>query len=295
MVVASRKKQSWFGASALHSSSMSSAPPRLSVGSVPYLVGRPLDFELEHEPRIDFVRQVPAQLVAGLRTGELDVALVSSIELFRQPGYRYLERLAVSGRGFVGSVQLFLRKPIEAVRRVALDPASRTAATLVQVLLADRPEGPIEFIDVKPETDPRAVEADGWLRIGDAALREYLTEDLPVYNPSQEWTRSTGLPFVFAPWIVRPGVPIEDFLDVFTTAYERGRERIDDLARAASVQWHVATEACQHYLAEECIYDLEEDMHASLLAFRDRAAPLGLCDAGFEPEPIRLPSLTCPG
>ena len=71
----------------------------LRVGTVPYLVGRPLDEALEDEPGIDVVRAVPAELVRGLRDGSLDVALVSSIELFRRPGYRYLDGLAVSGEG----------------------------------------------------------------------------------------------------------------------------------------------------------------------------------------------------
>src|SRR5260221_610702 len=77
----------------------------LRVGSVPYLVGRPLDCELENEPGISLSRRVPAELVRGLRSGELDVALVSSIELFRRAGYRYLDGLAVSGEGSVASVR----------------------------------------------------------------------------------------------------------------------------------------------------------------------------------------------
>src|SRR5690242_8418883 len=108
----------------------------LKVGTVPYLVGRPLDCELEREPGFEVARRVPAELVRGLRSGELDVALVSSVELFRRPGYRYVDHVAVSGEGDVASVQVFLRKPIEEVERVALDPASQAAATLTRVLLS---------------------------------------------------------------------------------------------------------------------------------------------------------------
>ena len=95
----------------------------LRVGSVPYLVGRPLDDGLERESGIECSRRVPSELVEGLRSGALDVALVSSIELFRQPGYRYLDVLAIAGRGHVGSVQLFLRRPLAQVRTIALEPA----------------------------------------------------------------------------------------------------------------------------------------------------------------------------
>ncbi len=270
---------------------------RLAVGSVPYLVGRPLDLGLEHEPGLDFRREVPAKLVEGLRSGALDVALVSSIELFRRPGYRYLDGVAVAGAGFVGSVQVFLRRPIEAVRSVALDPASRTAQALVRTLLEDRPAsdghagGPPAFIEVPEGTDPRAVEADAWLRIGDAALRETVAERLPAWNPSREWTRRTGLPFVFAAWIVAPGADIEPHLDAFRAAYARNRTARRALADEAAREWGLPVAACREYLEVECLYEPGAAMRAALRAFRDGGARAGVCDGALDPEPIALGAL----
>src|SRR6185503_20179866 len=97
----------------------------LRLGTVPYRVARPLDDGLERDPSVELVRDVPARLIASLRAGALDVALVSAVELFRQPGYRFLDGWAVAGRGRVSSVQVFLRRPVESVESVALDPASR--------------------------------------------------------------------------------------------------------------------------------------------------------------------------
>lgn len=267
-----------------------SAP--LRVGSVPYLVGRPVDAGLEHEPGITFVREVPARLVEGLREGRLDVACVSSIELFRRPDYRYLDGVAVVGRGFVGSVQVFLRRPIDDVRRLALDPSSRAAAALVRVLLAERTLGAPEYLEVPTGADPRAADADAWLRIGDAALREHLTDEAhPVYNPSEEWTRRTGLPFVFALWIVRPGVDVRPHLGAFARARARGAASTDTLAREAAAAWQLPVEACRRYLAEECSYQPHgAEMAAALAAFQERSAALDLCLADASPEPIELPT-----
>jgi len=267
---------------------MSPAPP-LRVGSVPYLVGRPLDSGLGEEPGIELCHDVPAKLIEALRAGELDVALVSSIELFRRPGYRYIDGIAVAGRGTVGSVQVFLRKPLEEIASVALDPASRAARALVQVLLSSRESGAPEFIEVPSGADPRAAEADAWLRIGDAALRESLADDaLPVFNPSAAWTERNELPFVFAPWIVAPTAPIEAHLPAFVRARARGAARIASLAREASAVWHVSEEACLHYLTEECLYDLGDEMAPAMHAFRDAAAALGLCEGELDPRPVPL-------
>jgi len=263
----------------------------LRVGSVPYLVGRPLDEGLHQEPDVELSHDVPARLVERLRAGEVDVALVSSIELFRAPGYRYLDGLAVAGRGHVGSVQLFLDGParIEDVRSVALDPASRTARTLTRVLLTE--DAP-EFHEVPAGEDPRAAGCDAWLRIGDVALREHLDEGLPRWNPSETWAEVTGLPFVFAPWIVRPGVDLSPYAEAFLRAAEHGRTRLHTLAVEAAATWSLTAEDCLRYLAEECTYVLgEQEQRRSLLEFRDRAAALGLCDGGLAPTPIPLGEL----
>ncbi len=263
----------------------------LRVGTVPYLVGRPLDSGLAEEPGIELVHDVPAKLVERLRAGDLDVALVSSIELFRRPGYRYLDGLAVAGRGYVGSVQLFLEgtRTIEEVNEVALDPASRTARTLVRVLLADRPGGPPAFREVPVGEDPRAVGADAWLRIGDAALREHLDEGIPCWNPSEQWARTTGLPFVFAPWIVREGVEIAPYAEAFRRSAERGGARIASLAAEAARAWSLPQERCQAYLGQECRFEWAgEELRESLTAFRDRAAALDLCRADLDPASIAL-------
>lgn len=258
----------------------------LRVGSVPYLVGRPLDDGLEREPGIEYSRRVPAELVEGLRSGALDVALVSSIELFRQPGYRYLAGLAIAGRGAVDSVQLFLRKPVAELATIALDPASRTAAALLQVLLAGQP---VRFEECARGVDPRSAPADAWLRIGDAALRETLAPDAPhVFNPSQAWCARTRLPFVFAAWIVRPGVELTSAqLSAFARARARGALRVAEFARAAALEWQLAEADCLRYLREQCAYELApEEMRRALFAFRDGAAPLGLARAELAPQAI---------
>ncbi len=259
----------------------------LRVGSVPYLVGRPMDLGLEAAPGISLEYAVPAVLIERLRRGELDVALVSSIELFRRPGYRFLNGIGVAGRGVVSSVQLFLRKAIQEVNSIALDPSSRTARTLTRVLLSQDPAP--EFVEVASGEDPRALDCDAWLRIGDPALRECHAEGVPSWNPSENWTTETGLPFVFAPWIVAPGVDMTPYLSAFREAHRRGQAAATTLADEAARAWKLPVSVCQHYLLKECLYELDSvEMSNALLAFRDRAAGLDLCDGGIHPAGIPL-------
>ena len=272
----------------------------LRVGSVPYLVGRPLDSGLEDEPGIDFGYAVPSALVEGLRAGTLDVALVSSIELFRRPGYGFLDGLAVAGDAGVSSVQVFLRRSVAEVRSVALDPASRTAATLTQIVWPARrraaeDEGRLSagerprFVPLQPGDDPVRARTDAYLVIGDEALREtYAPNAPPTFNPSEHWARRTGLPFVFAVWIVRPGVDLAPWTGAFLRARARGASRIEELAALGARQWDLPLDAVRRYLLEECSYEPGAHLEPSLLAFRDGAAALGLAEGDLRPHRIPL-------
>jgi chorismate dehydratase len=272
----------------------------LRVGSVPYLVARPIDGGLGDEPEIELSHALPARLVEQLRAGEVDVALVSSIELFRREGYGYLSGSAIMGQGFVASVQVFLRRPVEELRTVALDPASRTAQALTRVTLIERArrEGRSEprFIEVELDVDPQEVEADAWLRIGDPALRAYLAKDCPpLFNPSEAWCEPRRLPFVFAAWIVRPGIELTDEQRAaFARARERGQRNLDQLSREASRSWDLPLGPCRRYLGAECRYAPGQELSAALLAFRDAAGALGLCRADLTPRSIPIPSAPCP-
>ena len=265
--------------------------PRLRVGSIPYLVSRPLTLGLEQDERVEVVRDVPARLIERLRAGTVDVALVSSIELFRRDGYSYIAGPAVAGRGYVASVQVFLRREVGELRSIVLDPSSRAAQALTRVTLAGREPG-VEFLELPIGADPRAaareLDAGGWLRIGDRALIETLESGAPrTFNPSQAWAHDTGLPFVFAVWIVRPGLELTpEEVGAFLAARARGTAAIERLACEAAETWGLPLEPCRAYLREECLYDPGEMLAPALLAFRERAAKLGLCRADLTPRAI---------
>lgn len=272
---------------------VSATPPATSntlrVGTVPYLVARPLDWGLEEEPGITLTRAVPSTLVDSLRSGALDVALVSSIELFRQPGYSYLPSLAVAAFGHISSVLMFHERPLNELRSIALDPASRAARALLQVVLTERGVKP-DWVDVSAEDDPRAAGCDGWLRIGDNALREGADPTTPdAFCPSLAWQELTGLPFPFAVWIVRPGVDLSPHMDAFRRARARGAEALSSLVSLGAETWGLEHEYVHRYLVEESHYELGEVLPRTLIEFRDRAAEIGLCEPHFDPKPIELP------
>ncbi|HEU5323904.1 MAG TPA: menaquinone biosynthesis protein, partial [Methylomirabilota bacterium] len=180
---------------------MKKAPVRLGV--VSYLNAEPLVFGLEKDPAFELRRDVPSRVAERLHAGEIDLGLIPSIE-YARGDYAVVPGIAIASRGPVRSVRLLLRRPLEHVRRVALDRSSRASQALLKVLLRERLGRQPEYVEMPPDPAPMLASADAALLIGDPAL--YL--DLPgdALDLGEEWTRLTSLPFVYAFWAGRPGV-----------------------------------------------------------------------------------------
>src|SRR5690242_10706969 len=110
----------------------------IRVGAVSYLNAKPLYYRLtEIAPGVSLSMDVPSRLAEQLGRGELDVALIPSIEYFRgaSQGYEILPGFAIAARGAVRSVKLFSHVPFGQIRRLSLDAGSRTSQALARVWL----------------------------------------------------------------------------------------------------------------------------------------------------------------
>ncbi len=262
------------------------------IGGVPYGVGAPLLAGLPHAAGreadsptrvttaregggVQFVSDLPSRLIAQLRAGELDAALVSSIEAFRRPGYRVASDLGICCRGAVHSVRAFRRPGATHIRRVALDTASETSVALLRLLLHHRLGAEqVEFERISATLQPAELDHDLVLLIGDCGLRAD-PGDREVLDLGELWQAWTGLPFVFALWLIAPDANAAEILPLLQQARERGRplDRSDGTGGAV-------------------YYDLGPAESRGLQRFRDEAVALGLAEHGIEPEFLALPAAT---
>lgn len=197
--------------------------PRLRIGGVPYGVGEPLVRGLAATPGVDLVRAVPSQLIAALRAGELEAALVSSVEAFRTPGYTALADLGIACRSEAKSVRAF-RRP-GPIRRAGVDAGSETSVALLRILLAHRLDSPAcTFERVEPTLDADAYPHDVVLLIGDCGLRA-TTREREVIDLGAAWQAWTGLPFVFALWLIAPHADRAAVADCLRSAAGTGELR----------------------------------------------------------------------
>lgn len=254
---------------------------KLRVGAVSYLNSKPLIEGLAELLRGgELLLDYPSRLADDLANGLLDAALIPSVECLRNPKYCVVSDACVATRGPVLSVKLFSRVTPARIRRLALDEGSRTSATLVRILLAER-------FDCHPETEPlplgcttESSDADAVLLIGDRAISPPGEQFAEIWDLGEEWTRWTGLPFVFAVWAARRGTDIAVLEPAFRAARDLGLQRLADIARREAAVLGIKERTAYDYLTQNLHFRLGHDERRGLQRFRELAYKHDLIPTG---------------
>lgn len=256
---------------------------KLRIGSVPYLNARPLVEGLCGDPSVAYLEAVPSRLAGLLREGAVDVALVSSIEALSAGFDRIVDGYCIASRGAVMSVRVIGREDPRLARSVALDGASLTAARLTRIVyerFLDRQGVLFRPAGIGPI--PEDAGCDATLLIGDTALKR-------PFDPAHDldlgvvWTDATGLPFVWAVWLLREGVDQAAVLPVLSRAAERGAARIEAAVEQAARELSIEPDLAREYLTRAMWYRLGPEELTGLqrfctLAGRDAEHPIRCAD-----------------
>jgi len=262
----------------------------LRVGIVHYVNSRPLSRGLlavgADDPLVCDLLP-PAAIADRLRSGELDVGLVPSIELARIADLEVVPGLAIAATHEVRSVLLVSRVPVGEIESVALDENSRTSATLVRILLSERYGLEPEYRPAAADLDSMLASADAALIIGDPALA-VPRERYVVLDLAGEWLELTGLPFVFAVWAARGEIAARVPVDRFLASFETGLAELDAIVDETAAESGLPAAVVRDYFTRNLRYRMGPAEQAGLAEFLRRAQLHGLAPAA---GPIRfLPS-----
>lgn len=257
--------------------------PQLRIGGVSYLNSAPLvDGLTRLAPDAEVVVDYPSRLADRLAQGDLDVALIPSIEYFRQPRRVVVSDACVACDGPVRSVKLYSRVPVEQITSLALDEGSRTSAALVRILLAER-------FDRCPRLEPLPIgssiddtSADAAVLIGDRGMRSVPGHFAFVWDLGAEWRSWTGLPFVFAMWIARAESDLDRLAGLLETARNEGLRRLEEIARIESPRVGLPAAECLAYLRDNLRFHLGPREQQGLELFYRLAERHGLAPPGVQ-------------
>jgi chorismate dehydratase len=258
---------------------ISAAGRALRIGCVKYLNAQPLI----HGWSGPVVFDHPTALCELLAAGELDVALVSSFEYLRNPIYSIVDDVAVATEGPVHSVFVAHLGKIEALEEIALDAASQTSVNLLRVLLAET-KLPTRLTS---NGDNAGVSSRrGKLLIGDQAIRfrEQHGTSFSYWDLAEQWKRLSGLPFVFALWLIRP----EAAGAAVIAEALRSRRDLNLVALDEVIAAHpdYSPEFCAYYFRDCLRFNLGGAEKQGLLMFRSLCQKHGILP--HDATPLRL-------
>jgi chorismate dehydratase len=272
----------------------------IRLGAVGYLNARPLVYGLERVPGFAIRYDIPAECARLLHAHETDIGLIPSIEYLRGPQpYAIVPGAGVTSNGPVASVAIFTRRDPRDIRTIAMDSSSRTSVALATVLLRREFGVAPEPLSMAPDLEAMLAHADAALIIGDVALfLDDLTVRLkpdttgevpPRLNPDtverapiakldlgELWTRSTGLPFVYAVWTGWPNAATQDDVAALQRARDEGIAHTDQVANAYYPGDPERQAVAARYLRDNIRYRVGDDELEGLRTFYRYAAELNL-------------------
>ncbi|HBF23313.1 MAG TPA: hypothetical protein DDW23_05790 [Planctomycetes bacterium] len=252
----------------------------LTVGVVPFLVGKPLVQGLDQNPDIQLVEDSPANLGAKLREGLVDTALASSVfALGNAPLPFWTEGPLVACDGPARSVLILMRPGLSspaAIQTLHLDPTSRTGRELALIVLAENYGSRPVLQETPSGENPFDAGTDAIQIIGDAALlsRRKIDQGWTILDLGEEWKKLTQLPFVFAGWLGRPGFDPSGIGDIFNDALEQGLAARHHLAKVAANDLNVPEGEIQRYLFDDMKFRLPPGKAVEALRTFDQLRPV---------------------
>jgi chorismate dehydratase len=244
---------------------------------VSYLNTKPLVYGLDAYPdQFDVRFDVPAKCAELLHDNRVDLGLIPAIEYLRGD-YAIVPGVSIASFGDVATVALFTRKPIDQVETIALDLSSRTSVALTRVLCARRWGIAPKFTPAEPDLERMLQGVDAALVIGDPAFDiDPARHQVTKIDLGGEWKAMTGLPFVYAMWVGRPGVASPQQCRLLLEARERGEANLEKIARQVGGGDARLEQRALRYLRDNLRYGLGEAEQAGLRRFHELAADISV-------------------
>jgi chorismate dehydratase len=232
---------------------------RYRIGAVSYLNTVPLVYGMLKGPQTalaDLTFSTPSVCATQLESGAVDIGLVPVVEIARQ-GLEIVPGVGIAAQGAVRSILLFSKGPWRSVRTLATDIGSRTSVELARVILREHFGATPVLLAGEPNLDKMLESADAALIIGDPALRiEPATLPYEWLDLAAAWFSLTRLPFVFAAWAGKPGIPGAALAELTTGSYRFGRDHLTEIVATEGAHRGISEDLADQYLRHHLWYEI---------------------------------------
>lgn len=222
------------------------------IGCVPYLNARPLALGLVASGGpYTLLFKHPKQLGQDLRADQLMGALAPAL-LAATGGFEILPSHGIISRGEVASVHLYSRKDPQDWNTVFMDVHSLSSVALTEVLCRFHFKNSARIVG----EEGRAT-ADAYLLIGDQDMMHRPQEGVRSWDLGTQWQQFTGLPFLYAAWVVSPGLREADRRVLDMAYMNPAAPELAETLPAESARLGLPVEALRRYLSHNIHYDID--------------------------------------
>ena len=227
---------------------------KISMGKIDYINASPVYYGLDHGLLPDWIEMLPhppAVLNGMIENSNIEISPVSAG--YYGTNYKdllVLPDLSISCHGQVLSVILMSNYPIESLheKKLLLTRDSATSSYLVKLIMAKK--------DVRPQYETCRLyslsdvseDADAAMIIGDAAMTQPWEDRFKYrFDLGEIWFNQTGLPFVFALWVVRKEFAenahesVGKILELFYRSRTLGYDNIEKVISAGASKLNLDT------------------------------------------------------
>ena len=248
----------------------------MKIGIVKHLNARPLTYGFEKLGNHELVYENPSVLKDLLLRGDLDTALISSVECIRNESVlSYARECGVCAKDKVRSI-LFFKIKIENFppEEIYTDSGSRSSVALIQTLLKKQTGRLINVIPTEPNQILEKIQTgkSSHLLFGDnALLAEWDSSVYEVRDLAQWWNEETGFSFVFAFWAFPKTKIYPD--SFFLESLEYGLLHIDEIILSEKRFTQIMLNT---YLKNELHYRITPNDLSGFALFKKYCAEFGI-------------------
>ena len=239
----------------------------LKIAMVGYLNTLPFEYGLKQitsKYNLKLLLDVPSKCAQYFKDGEADLALVPIGVLPELHDYEICLDYCIGCDGPVRTVGLFSNSPVSSWHTVYLDEHSRTSRVLSQIILEEEYQLQPTYKNQRISQLDQLGDGEAVLMIGDKVFREGNKYDVAI-DLGAAWKEATNLPFVFALWVKKKSVLINEM--VLNQALSNGMEKIPALIKAHAPSSILSEEEVDAYINKNLKYQLFPPYKAAVELF----------------------------
>ncbi|MFH0992278.1 MAG: aminofutalosine synthase MqnE [bacterium] len=224
------------------------------IGKIPYLNSVPYFHNIDKK-QFKLLPITPRRMGILARKGQIDAGLFSLVDYLKQRSEFEMLNLGISSRDQVKSVLLLSNygwKDLHG-KTIGIIDDTATSILLLKVLLEKKFNVTAQFKRMTAGVNSYE-QYDAVLLIGDEALKarkKKIGNFEIVYDLASEWYQWQMLPFVFAVWAVKKGLPDEERKEIHSLlleSLEKGESQYPEICRLPANEIHYTIDEAVEFL-----------------------------------------------